>query len=207
MKNTLILILLCFALLGWGVVIYQNAKFTEASKKIEESVLQQVDHLWNTYRSIRNDVDTREKEKSFLLQQESSRELQEALLKRIDESQMENENFRTQLEANINQQLQEFLAKDLAYQNQIAEFKKSLAEVNQALAALKESNSGLDKKLSEFKVEAQDSRGELEKDLRDEINSLAAQQKDLVRKLEDYSDRLDDLAAAKTALPEGSENK
>ncbi|MFH1397691.1 MAG: hypothetical protein ABIH27_03990 [Candidatus Omnitrophota bacterium] len=130
MKDIIIFILLIAALFGWGMVIYQNNLQEESGKRLEAGILKQVDSLLGTYSSIQQEVESSEKIKNFITQQEELRQTRDLLVKQLQDYRNENLESNTQLQQFLKEELSNVAQKYSNHERILSEQVKELAKIN-----------------------------------------------------------------------------
>jgi hypothetical protein len=83
MKKTFMVTLICISASGWAMAAYQNSVMRRNSSVLEGRIMQQVRQLWDTYYSVRDEFDTKERTKLYVAQQEQQRLMEEALFEQM----------------------------------------------------------------------------------------------------------------------------
>lgn len=192
-KNIILAILLCAAVMGWGMAVYQNKLQEDSRQQLENSIMEQVDHYWKTRISIRDQVDSSEKARNFITQQEQLRELQDALSKKVDDFHQENLDNVTRMEQAFNQSLEGVSARGLEYEKQLSNVTARLDDSAKGQKGYEDRLSEYQSRLSGFERESQDSLKQLEAGLKQELalvkerqDGSAARLQELTNKLEQY---------------------
>jgi|GEM_PF-5235723 len=161
MRNTLILILVCFGIFGAAIIFYHNKLLGDYEMRLKESIMKQIEDRIKTEEGIKQELDIKRREREFLQRLESERELKDMLEMRFKE---------------YDSQLQEYNQKQLEYEGLLAEYKSQMEKQSDKLsdyeAKLIEYQKGLD--------EQKQQQLQLIKDMGDS----------LTRKLQEYSQQL-----------------
>ncbi len=129
-KNIIIFILSIAALFGWGMVIYQNNLQEKSEKRLKADIMKQVDSLLGTYSSIRQEVESSEKIKSFIAQQEELRQTRDLLVKQIQDFRNEDSESNIQLQQFLEEEFGIVTLKYSEHEQMLLEQAKELAKIN-----------------------------------------------------------------------------
>jgi chromosome segregation ATPase len=129
-KNIIIFILSIAALSGWGMVIYQNNLQEESNIRLEARIMKQVDNLLGTYSSIRQEVESSEKIKGLIIQQEELRQTRDSLVKQLQDLRDENLEGNTQLQDLLKKELESVARRYSEQERMLSEYAKELTKVN-----------------------------------------------------------------------------
>ncbi|MBU0503343.1 MAG: hypothetical protein ABH882_00725 [Candidatus Omnitrophota bacterium] len=164
LKNIIIFILSIAALFGWGMVIYQNNLREESEKRIEERIMDQVDHLLGTYSSIRQEVESSEKIKNLLTRQEELRQTRDLLVKQLQDYHNENLESKTKLGQFLKEESENATRKYSEHELMLLEQTKELAKINSR-------NHSQDSRLTAWESKAAE-LDRINQDYHDQIRSI-----------------------------------
>ncbi|MBU1999101.1 MAG: hypothetical protein ABIG46_06370 [Candidatus Omnitrophota bacterium] len=190
MKNPWLLSLFLFLLLGIGLITYQNKHYDVLRKDTEESVMEQVEKLWNTRFSISREIESSEKTKNFIFQQEQLRELSDYFSDELDDYRRQDTQNLNRVEQFLSLSLDNLALKDSEYEKMLQEYIQVLAETGFLQKQLLEKISILEARIVENKNKIQDYRKNLEESLTQAQESLSLKQQDDAQRFLEFEKKL-----------------
>jgi hypothetical protein len=204
MKKGYSFLLLGLGILGWVMYIYQARQNDLLVKKVEDSVLGEVDFRFKTEQRIKSEMETRRKDREFLDRREAEREFEDSIKQKIIDLESGNEKDLEQISKVFNQGIAGLENKLSKLENEINNSSQKLVQIEagfySGLKEAKDANQlqvsvikdGLDKYGQELSIYKQQLQVLFEKvtvqqNLINENAHIMSEQKKQIQKLQEHN--------------------
>jgi len=187
MKKNYSFILLVIGILGWVMYIYQARQNDLLAKKVEDSVLGEVDYRFKTEQRIKGEMETRRKEREFLEKRQAENEFEDSIKQRVAELETGNRNNLEQISGDFSQRIS-------GLENRISELGKEIKGYRQKLSQVEtDFSSGLKETKDAGQLQAAVIKESLDKYAR-ELSGCKRQLQSLLEKVSLQQNSIDENA-------------
>jgi len=171
MRKLIYFIFIALAIIGWGLFIYQNRLQKESEERMARRVLEELEYSQKIKDSIRAEVERRQKEQELVSSLENQRNLIESLRQEIQQSEEKNfarslaleealvekiSDYQLQQEALIAQLKEDYLKQIEETTHKIFSLEEKMKEVEKESALIQEKLIQIERQLQEYKNKQED---------------------------------------------------